>query len=422
MLAIKGGAPVRNRPFPQWPVRDQTDEEAVAAVVRSGVWGLGGELVPEFERRFAAFQGAKHGVVACNGTVTLQIALTALGVGPGDEVIVPAYTFFATAAAVFHVGAMPVIVDVDPNTLCLDTQALEAAITPRTACIVPVHVAGNPCDLDAICVIAARHHLPVLEDAAQAHAARWNGRGVGSIGDLGSFSFQSTKNLAAGEGGILITNNEFLADLCRAYRNCGRWEGKTGARPVLGWDFRMTELQAALLLSQLKRLEAQAQTRDANGRYLTGLLQDIPGIAPAWRDPRVTRHAYHLFMFRVNKEIWSVSLDSFVQALAAEGVPCSTGYLPLYRAPGFVATGQSCPAAWHGINSQMARIDYSRMCLPVVEQACTETVWLTQNLLLGDQKDMEDIATAIAKLWDERAELAKAQVAGKSLGYAGLGR
>lgn len=421
MLAIQGGAPFRSKPFPQWPVRDRSDEEAVAGVVRNGVWGLGGKCIPEFAAKFAAFHNAKHGVAVCNGTVALQVGLTALGVGPGAEVIIPAYTFVATAAAVLQVGAVPVIVDVDPDTLCLDPKAAEAAITPRTACIVPVHVAGNPCDMDAICDLAARHRLPVLEDAAQAHAAQWRGRGVGSIGDLGSFSFQSSKNLAAGEGGALITNSSFLADLCQAYSNCGRWDGPAGPRPVLGWDFRMTEMQAALLLSQMKRLEDQTVLRNNNGIYLADRLSNIPGVIPARRDPRVTRHAYHLFMFRLDQEIWGVSLPLFLQALTAEGIRCSSGYVPLYRTSGFVTGGQSCPAAWPGVSQQLARVDYSRMYLPVAEQASSSMVWLTQNMLLGTQADMDDIAGAVAKLWEERDELRNMHTgAAKDLGYAGL--
>jgi dTDP-4-amino-4,6-dideoxygalactose transaminase len=348
------------------------------------------------------------------------MALTALGVGPGDEVIIPAYTFIATAAAVFHTGAVPVIVDIDPETYCIDPQAVEAAITDRTACIVPVHVAGNPCDMDAICEIAARHHLPVLEDAAQAHGAQWNGRGVGAIGDIGSFSFQSSKNLACGEGGALVTNNDFLANLVRAYADCGRFDGEGGPRQVLGWDFRMTEMQAALLLSQLKRLLAQAAQRDTNGLYLAERLQNISGIKPAKRDSRVTRHAYHLFMFSVDESVWGVSTRVFMEALRAEGIPCSAGYVPLYRTAGFVAYGQSCPSAWSGIADQLTKVDYGRMYLPVTEAACRNTVWLAQRLLLGSQADMDDIATAVEKLWHERAALQKVRPSTGGLGYEGL--
>jgi dTDP-4-amino-4,6-dideoxygalactose transaminase len=420
MLAITGGTPVRNKAFPTWPIRDQSDEEAVAQAIRSGVWGIGGKCKPEFEAKFAELQTAKHCVVACNGTVTLQMALTALGVGPGDEVIIPAYTFIATSAAVFHTGAIPVIVDIDPDTYCIDPKAVEAAITERTACIVPVHVAGNPSDMDAICALADQYGLAVLEDAAQAHGAQWNGRGVGSIGDMGSFSFQSSKNLASGEGGALVTNNDFLVNLARAYADCGRYNGADGPRAFLGWDYRMTEMQAALLLSQLKRFEAQAAQRDANGQYLAEKLQSITGIKPAKRDSRVTRHAYHLFMFSVDESVWGVSTNVFMDALRAEGIPCSAGYVPLYRASGFVAGGQSCPSAWAGIGQQLTSQDYNRMYLPVSEAVCRNTVWLTQRMLLGSQADMDDIVTAIEKLWQERAALQKVRSSASGHGYAGL--
>lgn len=421
MLAIKGGNPVRAAPFPEWPVRDRSDEEAVSAVVRSGVWGLGGKLIPEFETKFARLHDATCGVAAMNGTVTLQMALTALGIGPGDEVIIPAYTFIATAAAVLHVGAIPVFVDIDPETYCMDPKAVESAITPRTAALMPVHVAGHPADLDRLVEIAQRHHLALIEDAAQAHGAQWRGRGVGSYGDLGSFSFQSTKNLSAGEGGILITNNEFLADLCRAYRNCGHWVGRTGRRPVLGWDFRMTELQAALLLSQMTRLEDQTKRRNDNALYLAAQLAKIQGIRPLKRDERVTRHGYHLFVFRYDEAVWGVSLDVFLAALNAEGIPASSGYVPTYRDPLFVTHGQSCPAAWEGLGNQLAARDYSGMYLPVAEKASQEAVWLAQNVLLGDKRDMDEIVSAIEKLWNERAELATVKRPRDGFQYAGLG-
>lgn len=418
MLALSGGAPVRTRPFPSWPVWDHTDEEALLEVLRSGMWGLGGSKVPEFENRFAAYHGAKYGVAACNGTVTLQVALTALGVGPGDEVIVPGYTFVATGAAVLHVGAIPVIVDIDPDTYNIDPEAVRSATTPRTKCIIPVHVGGNPADMDAIMALAEEHGIAVLEDAAQAHGARIGGRGVGSIGHIGSFSFQATKNLNAGEGGILITDDEELAALCRAYRNCGRFGG--AREPVLGWDFRLTEFQAGLLLSQMNRLEEQTRRRDENGRYLAEQLRTVPGIRPLKRLDSVERHAYHLFIFRFSAEEWGVSLDLFIEALAAEGIPCSRGYVPLYRDPLFVTSGQSCPAAWPGLPNSLEQRAYRRMHLPNAERASEEAVWIPHYVLLGSRDDMDDVVEAVRKLYNHREALAKARGSGKAKRYAGL--
>ncbi|MGI6082224.1 MAG: DegT/DnrJ/EryC1/StrS family aminotransferase [Limnochordia bacterium] len=419
MLAIAGGTPVRQKGFPKWPIHDESDAQAVADVIRSGFWGLGGQNVAEIEKRFAAFQDASYGVATSNGTVSLWLALTALGVGPGDEVIIPAYTFVATAAAVLQTGAVPVMADIDPDTYCLDPDAAEAAITPRTVCIIPVHVAGHPADLDRFVEIAQRHRLALLEDAAQAHGTQWKGRGVGAYGDLGTFSFQSSKNLSSGEGGMILSDNELLADMCLAYRNCGRWEGRSGARRVLGYNLRMTEMQAALLLSQMRRLEEQTRLRNENALYLAERLSEIEGIRPLKRDERTTRHAYHLFIFRVDAEVWGVSQDVFLEALAAEGIPCSRGYVPLYRDPTFIPYGQSCPAAWAGIGDSLAGIDYQQMFLPVTEKASSEAVWLSQSLLLGTKEDMDDIVAAVAKLWAGRQQLVGRR-ASRRMGYAGL--
>ena len=419
MLAIAGGTPVRQRPFPKWPIHDESDAQAVADVIRSGCWGLGGQNVAEIEKRFAAFQDASYGVATSNGTSSLWLALTALGVGPGDEVIIPAYTFIATAAAVLQTGAVPVMADIDPDTYCLDPDAAEAAITPRTACIIPVHVAGHPADLDRFVDIAQRHKLALLEDACQAHGTQWKGRGVGAYGDLGTFSFQSSKNLSCGEGGMILSNNELLADMCLAYRNCGRWEGSSGTRRVLGYNLRMTEMQAALLLSQMKRLEEQTRLRNENALYLAEKLSEIEGIRPLKRDERTTRHAYHLFIFRFDSEVWGVSHDVFLEALAAEGIPCSRGYVPLYRDPTFIPYGRSCPAAWPGIGDHLAKIDYQQMFLPVTEKASSEAVWLTQSMLLGTKQDMDDIVTAVAKLWEGREQLVGRRPT-RRMGYAGL--
>lgn len=419
MLALTGGTPVRQKRFPSWPIHDESDAQAVADVIRSGIWGLGGRNISEFEKRFAAYQDAPYGVVTCNGTVSLLLALIALGVGPGDEVLIPAYTFIATASSVLQAGAVPVMVDIDPDTYCMDPEAAEAAITPRTACIVPVHVAGHPADLDRLGEIAKRHKLALLEDAAQAHGAQWKGRGVGSYGDLGTFSFQASKNLASGEGGMIVSCNELLANMCLAYRNCGRWEGGSGARRVLGYNLRMTEMQAALLLSQMKRLDEQTRLRNENGIYLAEKLSEIEGIRPLKRDERTTRHAYHLFVFRFDASVWGIPLNVFLEALSAEGIPCSRGYLPLYRDPAFIPFGQSCPAAWEGIGDQLARVDYQQLFLSVTEKASSEAVWLTQSILLGTKEDMDDIVTAVAKLWEGREQLVGRR-SRRGMGYAGL--
>jgi len=288
-LAIHGGRPVREKPFPTWPVFGEPEEQALTRTLRSGKWGkLDGSEVAAFERDFARYQGSEHGIAVVNGTVSLQIALMAAGIQGGDEVIVPPYTFLATATAVITANATPVFADIELDTLNLDPKAVEALITPRTRAIIPVHFAGLPADMDAIMAIAQRHNLIVIEDAAHAHGAEYKGRRAGSIGHMGSFSFQSSKNLTAGEGGFITTNDPELAERCRSIHNCGRRPGHAWYEHfVISGNYRLSEIQGALLNAQLQRLEEQARRRDENGRYLTEHLGQIPGIKPQRIAPSV---------------------------------------------------------------------------------------------------------------------------------------
>jgi dTDP-4-amino-4,6-dideoxygalactose transaminase len=350
--------------------------------------------VPEFEEVFARFQDARFGICVTNGTAALEVALRALGIGCGDEVIVPPYTFVATASSVLAVSATPVFVDIEPGTLNIDPSKIEAAITPCTKAIVPVHIAGRPADMDGVMEAARKHGLRVIEDAAQAHAAEWNRRKVGAIGDCGTFSFQASKNLNGGEGGIIVTNDEEIADRVWSVHNVGRTKnGGWYEHQVLGGNFRMTEWQAAILLSQLERLPEQTERRTQNAEYLSDQLKDIAGIITFPLDPRVTRHAYHLYAFRYSG-FGGRSRDEFLAALNAEGIPSSSGYVPLYKEQLFQrkAAGQG---AWCRAGKQ---IDYSAVQCPVCEEVCGDTIWLGQNMLLGSQGDMDDIADAIQKI------------------------
>ncbi len=396
-LAVDGGNPVRTSPWPSWPVFGREEEEIILDVLRSGQWwAVGGRRVPEFESAFAAMQDAKHAVAVTNGTAAIEIALRALGIGCGDEVIVPPYTFIATASSVLAVGATPVFADIEPTNLNLDPAAAEAAITERTKAIIPVHIAGCPADMDGILALAAKHHLIVIEDAAQAHAAEWRGRKVGALGDCGTFSFQASKNLNAGEGGCIVTNKEDVADKCWSVHNVGRTRsGKWYEHHVLGGNFRMTEWQAGILLAQLSRLPEQTERRTSNALRLTALLDQIPGIRTLPPDERVTRHAYHLYVFRYDSsEFGGRSRGDFLKAMGAEGVPVSAGYVPLYKEIVFqrktAGVGSWCKAGRH--------VDYSRVACPVCEQVCDDAVWLFQTMLLGDAADMDDIASAIEKI------------------------
>jgi len=417
-LAVDGGAPVRTAPFPSWPVFDQEEEQALQRVLHSGKWwqfayGQGVELredddgeraeTSHFEQEFATAHDCRYGIAAMNGTATLELILRAMDIGPGDEVIVPPYTFIASASSILSIGAVPVFVDIHPETFNLDPARIEEAITPRTRAIMPVHFAGQSADMDAINEIARQHGLAVVEDAAHAHGSRWRETKCGALGDAGSFSFQASKNMTAGEGGAITTNDQALATRCRSYL----WAGREPGRPWyehhrLGWNYRITEFQSAILRVQLRRMPGQFARREANGRYLAEQLrQHVTGVTPQWIDERATAMSYHLFIFRYDPAAFGgLPRGQFLEALQAEGIPCMSGYAhPLYRNPMFLNKdfwkgGFPCVAPYAG------DIDYrdSVSRCPVSEALCGDSVWLTQNLLLGERADMDDIVEAIMKI------------------------
>jgi dTDP-4-amino-4,6-dideoxygalactose transaminase len=407
-LAMFGGSKTRTQPFARWPVFDDADEQRLLRALRSGKWGkLNGEEVAEFERRFAAMHDCKHAIGVVNGTVSLRIALMAMGIKAEEEVIVPPYTFLATATAVVEANAIPVFADIELDTFNLDPKSVEAAITTKTRAIIPVHMAGQPADMDAILAIAKKHKLIVIEDAAHAHGARWKNRGVGSVGHFGSFSFQSSKNLTSGEGGIITTNDDALAASCRSIHNCGRIAGGVWyEHHVISANYRLGEFQGAILNSQLDRLEAQTKLRDANGRHLAARLAKIPGIHPQRRTAETTRHAYHLFLFRIVAEEFGAPRAAILQALAAEGIPVSGGYaIPLYRQPLFMKKnfGPYLPNASQSL-------DFAKVSCPNCEKICGEQgAWLEQSIFLGTTADMDDIARAFEKIYEHRNLLGKAQ-------------
>ncbi|WP_460673072.1 DegT/DnrJ/EryC1/StrS family aminotransferase [Larkinella ripae] len=396
ILAFDGGEKTVQSQFP-WPIYDESDVQAVAEVVRSGRWGNPdcGDVVAAFEQEFAAYCGTKYAVSCVNGSVSLRLALMACGVRPGDEVIVPPYTFIATASTVLEVNCVPVFVDIDPDTYNLDPSALEAAITDRTKVIIPVHFAGLACDMDAILEIARRNNLKVIEDAAHAHGAEYKGRKLGSLGDAGSFSFQSSKNLTSGEGGMVVTNDENLYRMMASLRNVGRMEGHQWYDHFNpGCNYRITQMQAVLLSHQLQRLDEQTALRNDNGRYLTELLEGIDGITPLNRDVAETRHGYHLYIFKYNSSAFGgLSRLDFVARLAAEGVPCSPGYPhPLYKQPVFQNKNFMCYAIPDSV-------DYTTVYCPVAERACREeAVWIFQHAMLGSREAMQSFAEAIRKI------------------------
>lgn len=386
-LALLGGEPVRepDKKWPAWPVFDDKERQALNHVLESGEW-FNGPRVAAFQEEYAAFQDAKH-CIACNsGTAGLEIALEALGVGHGDEVIVPPFTFIATASSVARLGAYPVFVDVD-ETWNLDPGLVEQAITPRTKAIIPVHFAGCVCDMDRLNAIGVSHGIPVIEDACHSWGGKWKGKGTGALGTCGVFSFQMSKNITAGEGGALLTGDDALAERCRSISNCGRTAG--GAwyeHPNVGTNARMTEFQAALLSAQLTRLEEQTLAREKNGAYLNERLAGVDGLTVQPNDERITRRAYHLYCLRIDPGVFGCTRERFCEAAKAEGLPIGPGYpLPLYKQPCFRAL-EGGP-------------DYDQVHCPVTEDLCnTSAMWTVHQLLLGTEEDMADFVAIVEKV------------------------
>ena len=405
-LAILGGTPTRTKPYPAWPVHDERDVAAVTAVVKSGRWGghpYPGPQTAEFTRRFAELQGGGHAVAMANGTVTMEVALRAANVGWGDEVIVPAYTFQATAAAPMAAGAIPVIVDIDPETYCIDPQAVEAAITPSTKAVIPVHLGAQMADMDAIMEIAERHDLIVVEDSAHAHGARWRGRGAGTFGHFGSFSLQSSKILTAGEGGVLLCRTAELAARATSIIDCGRPHDEAGQMFTMGANYRLPELQAALGNVALERFPEQARQREEMAAYLEESLSEIPGIRLLKRDPRHTTRSFYRYVFAIQPEAFGAEHDVVCYALAAEGIPCWEGYEAMHHYELFQPGLSRLPVP----SAFPERFAFDEMHLPEVEHACEhEAVWLDECIFRAGRQGVDDTVAALHKIQAHSAELA----------------
>ena len=395
-LAIAGGRPELKVRWPKWPVRDGHEERALLRVLRSGLW-YRGENVRKFEEGFARFQRAGYGVTCNSGTAALEISLAVLGVGRGDEVIVPAYTFVATAGSVLRVGAKVVFADILPGNLCIDPADVARKMGPRTRAIIPVHFAGHIADMDRLKKLARRKGVHIIEDACHAWGSRWKGKGAGALGDCGAFSFQVSKNITSGDGGIILTDDETLADGLRNFTNVGRKKGGAWYEHYTpSTNARMTEFQAAILREQLKRLGRQTMKRQANARILDRGLAAIPGIRTVVTDPRHTRRAYHMYCFRLDLEALGTTRARFLSALSAEGVPCTAGYgIPLYANPLF--TGKKGGA---GIPSRGAPC-------PEVERVVQDCCWIMHQNLLAPASAMRGIVRAVAKVVEHSGELGR---------------
>jgi len=409
-LAITGGKPIRRKAFPPWPVYSNQEARALMRVLRSGNWG--GYPFPNthacaFAAKFAKAHGAKYGIALSNGTVAIEVSLRAIGIKAGDEVIVPAYTWEGTVGPILLLNAVPVFVDIDPDSYCLDARIIEKALTPKTRAILPVHLAMNFADLDEILRIARRRNITVIEDCAHAHGGEWRGKGAGASGDIGCFSFQSSKILTSGEGGAVITSNLEFFERAQSYVNCGRASVTDQFRHrLIGFNYRITEFQAAILEVQLERLPRQAKTRLSNMDYFEKRLRGTPGLAFLKRDPRVTRVAAYQFVFKyLPANFGGIPRAAFLAALEMEGIPCDgLFYEPVYRSALFPVDPADFPVLSWGRTAPL-NLKTLYHC-PVSERAAyEEAVWLPHHLFLGTRKDTDDIADAILKICENIDEL-----------------
>ena len=399
-LAVNGGVPVRNqqdKPWPRWPDNTQAQWQdqvgpALREVYLSAVEGLPAPKGKQFAQALADYCGTEYGVLMPHGTNAIAAAIAAVldidGLSDGGEIIIPNYTFIATASAPLFVGCSLCFADIDPASATLDPAAVEAAIGPRTQAILPVHLAGQTADMDALKAIADKHSLALIEDCAHAHGAEYNGRRAGGLGHVGAFSFQSSKNLTSGEGGAVTTDDVTIRNRVTAFMDVGRHpEGGRWEYPRLGWNYRTSEYVAALLLVRLGKLEQEIATRSGNADYLSARLAQIDGVAPPQLKPWATRHSYHLYPFTYDSEAFGgESVETVAKALQAEGMPCCRGYDALSDHEAIQTVARNHP--------ERIRVE---PCLNV-ERVSVRTLWLIQNALLAAETDMDDIAEAMAKI------------------------
>jgi dTDP-4-amino-4,6-dideoxygalactose transaminase len=364
--------------FPKWPISTERELELLREVLESDRWGGYHEFVPRLEREFAAYQHCAHGISAANGTVTLEMAFEAAGVGPGDEVIVPAISFISTATAVSRVGGTPVFVDIEPYSFNMDPECVRAALSPRTKAIAPVHFAGAMAQMDAILEIASARGVAVIEDCAHAHGAEWRGRRAGSLGLAGSFSFQNSKVMTAGEGGMLTTNDADMAERLRGIANQGRQTGGGWFHHyTLGTNYRLTAWQAAVLLAQLERLTGQICLRNRNVTLLRNALADMEGLTIQSVPAEANVHSYYLFMGRVDPARFGVTRDEWKQRLEAAGIALMYYPHPLYANPLY--------------RKYPCRVE---PC-PVAEATIQDGFWIGHRLLMGDENDTLELARTL---------------------------
>jgi len=413
--AILGGTPYNQGAYSHWPIVEDEIADNLLEVLKTGNWFRSGSRlhkVDQFEKEFAAMNKSKHCIAVNSGTAALVASLAALEIGPGDEVITSPYTFIATINSIVYHYALPVPVDVDLETFQVDPGAADKVCGDNTRCLMPVHIGGAPADLDGFLEIAKRRDLPLVEDACQSHFGRWRDKNLGSIGTTGCFSMQVTKNLSCGDGGAILTDDDHLAErLFKCHNNCtGRASGSLDFSygPTRAINQRMTEFQGTVLLGQMKAVEAYSETRQENGMYLNSLLAEIPGVFPAKLYDGVTRNAWHLYMFRIDKERFGLDRDKFIEALSAERIPCMQGY----GAVDWVDYARKIFSTKAGERLYTKKVfdDLTERigALPNFKRLCGEAVWFTQNMMLGPKTNMDIIADAIRRIQKNAGDIAKA--------------
>ncbi len=401
-LAIEGGEPTAPAGFDEeWPVYGEPERRALLDVLESGRWCSADfyfdereSRVRRLERRFAEDVGVEHAHAVPNGTQALELAFEAIGVEPGDEVIVPAVSFIASATAVTLANGVPVFVDVEPDTYQIDPDAVERAITDRTVAIEAVHYGGRPADLDRLAAVADEHDLALVEDCAQAHGTEWRGERVPAAGDVGCFSLQLSKQLNCGEGGMVVTDDDELGELLYAHKNLGRTpSGGKYDHAVPAGNYRLSEFLGALALAQYGRFSKLTPVRAENGAYLAERLDAVEGIGTIERDERVTQRGYMYFFLRFEPEAWpaGVDRDRVMAALNAEGIACSTGHNdPIYAHPAF---REIDPALLHG-NER----DYRETECPAAERIFEEEVIVLEKDFLAERDNCDLVVAALEKL------------------------
>jgi len=433
-LAIHGGKAIRAKvgTWAKWPVSDEADAKLMAEVTRSNNWSYDGKYEWDFAKQFTEYQKGKFGLCAANGTIGIQMALEALGVGAFDEVIVPGMTWQATAAACVDVNAVPVLVDVEADTWNLDLAAVEAAITKRTKAVIVVHLYGAVCDITGLQKLCKKHGLFLVEDCAHQHGTFWKGQGVGTFGDISSWSFQQSKVLSSGEGGFNMCKTKELFYKLYSLRNCGRnypGNGYFGLKKASAWEdalqsgnYRLTEWQAVMLLGGMRRLDAQVKLRDANAIHANSLLEEIPGILPMHRRKEVTQQSYFNFTFRIDAKALKINNAQFCAALNAElgtGDAFEMPYDPLNDC----ALYKPQTKVRHKLNAEYFKaLNPRRFKLPVCTDANQSSgVTVHHVFLMNTKKEMDQLAEACKKIVDNIDEVRKLKI-GPQKKYQALSR